>query len=80
MRNCIIQSVSAVDARFACRPARAPILYIPVREYCMATTRLASDSQLSGTGIALTLGDGNRWYAKQLNCWPGRLLVRRSMS
>ncbi|HUD12929.1 MAG TPA: enolase C-terminal domain-like protein [Terracidiphilus sp.] len=37
----------------------------------MATTRLASDSQLSGTGIALTLGDGNR-----LVCEAIELLAR----
>ncbi|HEY1902132.1 MAG TPA: enolase C-terminal domain-like protein [Terracidiphilus sp.] len=37
----------------------------------MATTRLASDSQMSGTGIALTLGDGNR-----LVCEAIELLAR----
>jgi L-fuconate dehydratase len=37
----------------------------------MATTRLASDTQLSGTGIALTLGDGN-----QLVCEAIELLAR----
>jgi L-fuconate dehydratase len=37
----------------------------------MATTRLGSDSQMSGTGIALTLGDGNR-----LVCEAIELLAR----
>jgi L-fuconate dehydratase len=37
----------------------------------MATTRLASDSHLAGTGIALTLGDGNR-----LVCEAIELLAR----
>ena len=37
----------------------------------MATTRLASDSQIAGTGIALTLGDGNR-----LVCETIELLAR----
>jgi L-fuconate dehydratase len=71
MRNCTIQSVSAVDARFRL-PAGAGTDSVHTNsEYCMATTRLASDSQLSGTGIALTLGDGNR-----LVCEAIELLAR----
>jgi L-fuconate dehydratase len=55
-----IQSVSAVDARFAL-PAGAGTDSVHTKsEYCMAVTRLSSDRQLSGTGIAFTLGDGNR--------------------
>ncbi len=60
MPNCTIQSVSAVDARFRL-PAGAGTDSVHTNsEYSMATTRLAGDSQMSGTGIALTLGDGNR--------------------
>lgn len=71
MRSCTIQSVSAVDARFPL-PAGAGTDSVHTNsEYCMATTRLASDAQISGTGIALTLGDGNR-----LVCETIELLAR----
>ena len=33
----------------------------------MAMTRLASDRQISGTGIALTLGDGNRLVCEAID-------------
>jgi L-fuconate dehydratase len=60
MPNCTIQSVSTVDARFAL-PAGAGTDSVHTNsQYCMAVTRLATDKQISGTGIALTLGDGNR--------------------
>jgi L-fuconate dehydratase len=60
MQNCTIQSISTVDARFAL-PAGAGTDSVHTNsQYCMAITRLATDNQISGTGIALTLGDGNR--------------------
>jgi len=60
MPNCTIQSVSTVDARFTL-PAGAGTDSVHTNsEYSMAVTRLTSDKQVSGTGIALTLGDGNR--------------------
>ena len=71
MRSCTIQSVSTVDARFPL-PAGAGTDSVHTNsEYCMATTRLTSDAQISGTGIALTLGDGNR-----LVCETIELLAR----
>ena|SRR5579863_851980 len=60
MPNCTIRTVSTVDARFAL-PAGAGTDSVHTNaQYCMAVTRLSTDGQLSGTGIALTLGDGNR--------------------
>ena len=60
MPNCIIQSVSSVDARFAL-PAGAGTDSVHTNSvYCMALTRLATDTAVSGTGLALTLGDGNQ--------------------
>jgi L-fuconate dehydratase len=60
MPDCIIQSVATVDARFAL-PAGAGTDSVNTNsEYCMAVTRLISDKPISGSGIALTLGDGNR--------------------
>ncbi len=60
MPSCTIQSVSSVDARFAL-PAGAGTDSVHTNSvYCMALTRLATDKQISGTGLALTLGDGNQ--------------------
>jgi L-fuconate dehydratase len=60
MPNYLIQSISAVDARFAL-PAGAGTDSVHTNsQYCMAITRLATDKQICGSGIALTLGDGNR--------------------
>ncbi len=60
MPNCTICSVSTVDARFALPPGAGTDSVHTNSEYCMAVTRLAADSSLYGTGIALTLGEGNR--------------------
>jgi L-fuconate dehydratase len=60
MPDCTIQSVATVDARFAL-PAGAGTDSVHTNsEYCMAVTRLISEKPISGSGIALTLGDGNR--------------------
>jgi L-fuconate dehydratase len=60
MPPCTIQSVSSVDARFVL-PAGAGTDSVHTHsEYCMALTRLATDKSVSGTGLALTLGDGNQ--------------------
>ncbi len=60
MANSTIRSIATVDARFALPPGAGSDAVHTNPEYCMAVTRLAGDRQLSGTGIALTLGDGNR--------------------
>jgi len=60
MPNHTIHSLTAVDARFALPPGAGSDAVHTNPTYCMAITRLGSDHSLSGTGIALTLGDGNR--------------------
>ena len=77
MPDCTIQSVSAVDARFELPPGAGTDSVHTKAEYCMAITRLASDKGLTGSGIALTLGDGNRLVceaiellARPLIGWP----------
>src|SRR5579859_3978070 len=60
MPNCTIQSISPVDARFALSAGAGTDSVHTISQYCMAVTRLATDASVSGTGIALTLGDGNR--------------------
>ena len=59
MPDCIIQSVSTIDARYALPPGAGTDSVHTNSEYCMAITQLAA-GKTSGTGIALTLGDGNR--------------------
>ncbi len=60
MPSCAIHSVSAIDARFALPPGAGTDSVHTNSEYCMAVTRLAGDRDFFGTGIALTLGEGNR--------------------
>jgi L-fuconate dehydratase len=57
--DCFIESVSTLDARFPLPPGAGTDAVHTNSEYCMAITRLASGSLL-GTGLALTLGNGNR--------------------
>ena len=60
MPTCTIQSIRTVDTRFAL-PAGAGTDSVHTKsEYSMAVTLMGSDNGLTGSGIALTLGDGNR--------------------
>ena len=60
MPSCTIQSVTTIDARFPL-PAGAGTDSVHTNsEYCMAVTSLTTGHKISGSGIALTLGDGNR--------------------
>lgn len=71
MPNHVIDSISTRDARFPL-PAGAGTDSVHANsEYCLATTLLKSSDGLLGTGIALTLGDGNR-----LVCEAIELLAR----
>jgi L-fuconate dehydratase len=67
MKSCVIQSVSSVDARFALPDGAGSDSVHTTSQYCMAVTRLFTDSQISGTGIALTLGDGNRLVCEAID-------------
>ncbi len=67
MPNCTIQSISTVDARFALPAGAGTDSVHTSAQYCMAVTRLATDGSVSGTGIALTLGDGNRLVCDAIN-------------
>lgn len=60
MPPCIIRSVSAVDARFPLPPGAGTDAVHTNAEYCMSITLLETNSGLTGSGIALTLGNGNR--------------------
>ena len=60
MPNCVIESVSTRDARFPLPPGAGTDAVHTNSEYCLAVTLLKSGRGLCGTGIALTLGEGNR--------------------
>ena len=72
MPDCIIQSVSTVDARFSLPPGAGTDSVHTNAKYCMAITRLTTDEQMAGSGIALTLGDETRSFVKRLICSPNR--------
>jgi len=71
MPNCVIESVSIRDARYALPPGAGTDSVHINSEYCLAVTLLKSSRSFLGTGIALTLGEGNR-----LVCDAIELLVR----
>jgi len=74
MPNCTIRSVSSVDARFALPEGAGTDSVHTNSVYCMALTRLVTDKPISGTGLALTLGDGNQIVCEAID-QLARLLV-----
>jgi L-fuconate dehydratase len=60
MPSYTIDSISTFDARFPLPPGAGTDSVHTISEYCFAVTLLASNDGLCGTGIALTLGEGNR--------------------
>jgi L-fuconate dehydratase len=74
MPNYTIQSVSTVDARFALPAGAGTDSVHTSAQYCMAVTCLATGGRVSGTGIALTLGDGNRLVCDAIELLAGPLV------
>jgi len=60
MPSYAISQVSACDARFPLPRGAGTDSVHTNSEYCLAVTLLESEGGLCGTGIALTLGEGNR--------------------
>jgi L-fuconate dehydratase len=71
MSNHAIRSIFTWDARFPLPPGAGTDAVHTNPEYCFAVTYLESHGGLCGTGLALTLGDGNR-----LVCEAIELLAR----
>lgn len=71
MPDCIISSVSTCDARFPLPPGAGTDSVHTSSEYSFAVTLLTGEGGLQGTGIVLTLGEGNR-----LVCEAIELLAR----
>lgn len=60
MKSCCISNVEAEDRRFNLEGGAGTDAVHKVNQYAFAVTKLISDSpSLSGTGIVLTLGNGN---------------------
>jgi L-fuconate dehydratase len=70
----IIQSVSTYDARFPLPPGAGSDSIHETAEYCFAVTRLKTDGGLQGTGIVLTLGQGNQVVCKAIELLSERLV------
>jgi L-fuconate dehydratase len=60
MPEAVIHSVSTYDARFPLPPGAGTDSVHTNSEYSFAVTSLAGENGLRGTGIALTLGNGNK--------------------
>lgn len=60
MSDASIRSVSTYDARFPLPPGAGTDSLHTNSEYSFAVTSLAGENGLRGTGIALTLGNGNK--------------------
>jgi L-fuconate dehydratase len=67
MPSCTIESVSTRDARYALPPGAGTDAVHTNSEYCLAVTLLKSSRGLCGTGIALTLGEGNRLVCEAID-------------
>ena len=60
MLDAVIRSVSTYDARFPLPPGAGTDSLHTNSEYSFAVTHLSGENGLRGTGIALTLGNGNK--------------------
>jgi L-fuconate dehydratase len=60
MALCSIERISVFDRRYSLPPGAGSDAVHTDPEYCLAVTQIESGSRESGTGFALTLGEGNR--------------------
>src|SRR5258708_6989757 len=67
MSNLIIESIRTVDARYSLQPGEGTDAVHSNPEYCMAVTRLLTNTKTSGSGIALSLGEGNRLICESID-------------
>ena len=74
MPSCIVDRVSTSDVRYPLPPGAGSDAVHTNPEYCLAVTRLHTNSGLSATGIALTLGNGNRLVCEAIELLAGPLI------
>jgi len=67
MSNLLIESIRTVDARYSLQPGEGTDAVHSDPEYCMAVTRLLTNKKTSGSGIALSLGEGNRLICEAID-------------
>jgi L-fuconate dehydratase len=60
MMDAVIQSVRSLDARYPLPAGAGSDAVHAEPVYCLAVTLLETESKLTGSGIVLTLGEGNR--------------------
>lgn len=75
MKTCTIVDVKSADRRFQLTGGEGTDAVHSVDHYAFAVTQLASDCGLSGTGIVLTLGNGNQIVCQLIEAL-GELLPR----
>lgn len=73
MRACHIQSLRSYDARFPLDEGAGSDAVHSESEYCFAMTLLESDRDVTGSGLVLTLGEGNRLVCDAIEMLGGTL-------
>lgn len=73
MPDAAIRSVSTYDARFPLPPGAGTDALHTNSEYSFAVTYLSGENGLGGTGIALTLGNGNKLVCDAIAMLAGQL-------
>src|ERR1700733_12237147 len=74
MPSCIVDRVSTSDVRYPLPPGAGSDAVHTKPECCLTVTRLHTNSGLSATGIALTLGNGNRLVCEAIELLAGPLI------
>jgi len=74
MPDYTIQSVSTYDARYPLPPGAGSDSIHATAEYCFAVTYLKTDGGPHGTGIVLTLGQGNQVVLKAIELLSEKLV------
>src|SRR5271167_2665535 len=74
MSNWTIQAIRTVDARYPLPPGAGTDAVHSGAKYGMALTRLLTDQQQSGTGLALTLDAGNNLVCEAIELLAAPLI------
>ena len=76
MKNPTIQSVETFDARYPLAAGAGTDAVHSNPEYCFAVTLLKTETALTGSGMVLTLGEGNRIVCELIQLLGGSLAGR----
>lgn len=71
-----IERISVSDRRYSLPPGAGSDAVHTDPEYCLAVTRLHASDSLTGTGFALTLGNGNRLVCEAIEMLAAPLVGR----